>query len=107
MQLTAPRACRGPCTGLPRAPGREVPGTAGGRPAYSLVDGLQELALVPPDFGVVDLLQQLRVLVDEPRFPEDVGCCVLDLGRQIRQAGCRWFPGFVDSLWRRLRPPTF
>lgn len=32
-----------------------------------------------PDFSVVNLLQQLRVLVDEPRFPQDVGCCVLDL----------------------------
>lgn len=32
-----------------------------------------------PDFGVVNLLQQLRVLIDEPRFPQDVGCCILDL----------------------------
>lgn len=38
------------------------------------------------DFGVVDLLQQLGVLVDKPRFPQDVGCCVLDLKRK---SGCR------------------
>lgn len=32
-----------------------------------------------PDFGVVNLLQQLGVLIDEPRFPQDVGRRVLDL----------------------------
>lgn len=107
VQLMAPRACRGPCTGLPRTPGQEVLATAGGRPAYSLVDGLQELALVLPDFGVVDLLQQLRVLVDEPRFPEDVGCCVLDLGKTNKTSGSQvvsWFRGLC--LWRQLRPST-
>lgn len=54
---------------------------AGGHPAYSLVDGLEELPLVLPDFGVIDLLQQLRVFVDQPRFPEDVGRSILDLGK--------------------------
>lgn len=65
-------------------------------PAYSLVDGLQELPLVLPDFGVVDLLQQLRVLVDEPRLPEDIGCGVLNL-RQSKQSNCAQVhrPGFT------------
>lgn len=49
------------------------------------MDRLQELPLVLPDFGVVDLLQQLRVLVDQPRFPEDVGCSILDL-RQSKES---------------------
>lgn len=57
------------------------PEGADGGARYSLVDGLQELALVLPDFGVVDLLEQLRMFVDQPRFPEDVGGRVLDLGK--------------------------
>lgn len=32
-----------------------------------------------PDFAVVDLFQQLGVFVDQPSFPKDVGCGVLDL----------------------------
>lgn len=39
-----------------------------------------------PDFGMVDLLQQLRVFVDEPRLPEDVGCSILDL-RKSKESG--------------------
>ena len=38
-----------------------------------------------PDFGVVDLFQQLGVLVDEPRLPQDVGRRVLDLLREGRR----------------------
>lgn len=44
-----------------------------------LVDGLEKLALVFPHLGVVDLLHQLRVFVDEPCFPEYIGGCVLYL----------------------------
>lgn len=69
------------------------------RPAHSLVDGLQELALVLPDFGVVDLLEQLCVFVDQPRFPEDVGGRVLDLGKDKEGAPLSGsFPQF-HTLW--------
>lgn len=47
--------------------------------SYSLVDGLQELALVFPDLGVVNLLHELGVFIDEPRFPEYVSSRVLHL----------------------------
>lgn len=50
-------------------------------PPYSLMDRLQELALVFPDLGVVDLLHELGVFVDEPRFPEYVSSRVLHLSR--------------------------
>lgn len=46
---------------------------------HLLVDGLEKLALVFPHLGVVDLLHQLRVFVDEPCFPEYIGGCVLYL----------------------------
>lgn len=58
------------------------------------MDGLQELPLVLPDLGVVDLLEQLGVLVDEPRLPEHVGRGVLDLKeKQIKRVA----PGLVPS----------
>lgn len=44
-----------------------------------LVDGLEELALVFPHLGVINLLHQLGVFVDEPCFPEYIGSCVLHL----------------------------
>ena len=43
------------------------------------VDGLEELALVCANFAGVDLLNEFRVFVDEPRFAQDVRCCVLQL----------------------------
>lgn len=46
---------------------------------FSLVDGLQEFPLVLAHTRVVDLLHQLGVFVDKPRFSQDVGCCVLYL----------------------------
>lgn len=52
-------------------------GGSGGR--YLLVDGLEELPLVLPDFGVVHLAHQFGVLVDEPRLPENVRSCVFHL----------------------------
>lgn len=45
-----------------------------------LMDGLEELTLVFPNFGMVNLLHQLGVFVDEPRFPEYVGSSVFHLG---------------------------
>ena len=46
---------------------------------HSLVNSLQELALVFADLGVVDLPHQLGVFVDEPCFPEYVSSRVFDL----------------------------
>lgn len=43
------------------------------------MDGLEKLALVFPHLGVIDLLHQLGVFVDEPCFPEYIGGCVLHL----------------------------
>lgn len=45
----------------------------------SLMYGLQELPLVFADPGVVDLLHQLGVLVDEPSLPQHISRCVLYL----------------------------
>src|SRR4029434_9159846 len=45
----------------------------------SLVDGLQELPLVPAAPGLVDLLHELGVLVDEPRLPQHISRRVFDL----------------------------
>lgn len=45
----------------------------------SLMYSLQELPLVLADPGVVDLLHQLGVFVDEPGFPQHVSCCILYL----------------------------
>lgn len=58
---------------------------------HLLVDGLEKLALVFPHLGVVDLLHQLRVFVDEPCFPEYIGGCVLYLrgdGSVTAEHGC-------------------
>lgn len=53
---------------------------------YLLVDGLEELPLVLPDFGVVHFAHQFGVLVDEPRLPENVRSCVFHLqGRRGRE----------------------
>lgn len=46
---------------------------------FSLVYGLQELPLVLAYARVVNLLHQLGVFVDQPRFSENVGRCVLYL----------------------------
>ena len=43
------------------------------------VNGLEELALVRANFAGVDLLNEFRVFVDEPRFAQDVRRCVLQL----------------------------
>lgn len=48
------------------------------------MDGLEELTLVFPNFGMVDLLHQLGVFVDEPRFPEYVGSSVFHLGKAAK-----------------------
>lgn len=59
---------------------------------HLLMDGLEELTLVFPNFGMVDLLHQLGVFVDEPRFPEYVGSSIFHLegtrGRGWREG--RW-----------------
>lgn len=49
------------------------------RGRYLLVNGLEELALVLSDAGVVHLPHELRVLIDEPGLPENVSGCVLHL----------------------------
>ncbi len=46
---------------------------------YVLVDGLQEFTLMVANSGTIDLLDQLRVFVDEPRLPQHIGCCVFYL----------------------------
>lgn len=59
---------------------------------HLLMDGLEELTLVFPNFGMVDLLHQLGVFVDEPRFPEYVGSSIFHLeGTRGRGwSGGRW-----------------
>ena len=47
--------------------------------SYSLVNGLEKLALVFPHLGVIYFLNQLGVFVNEPCFPEYIGSCVLYL----------------------------
>lgn len=55
------------------------------------MDGLEELTLVFPNFGMVDLLHQLGVFVDEPRFPEYVGSSIFHLeATEHRGQGWRW-----------------
>lgn len=71
----AARGGKGGVTG--RAGGFGWGQRSGGR--YLLVDGLEELPLVLPDFGVVHLAHQFGVLVDEPRLPENVRSCVFHL----------------------------
>lgn len=44
------------------------------------MDGLEELTLVFPHLGVINLLHQLGVLVYQPGFPEYVGGSIFDLG---------------------------
>lgn len=44
------------------------------RGVVSLMYGLEELSLVFADSGVVDLLRQLGVLVDEPGLPQHISC---------------------------------
>lgn len=51
-----------------------------------LVDGLEKLALVFPHLGVINLLHQLGVFVDEPCFPEYIGGCVLHLRGEKAEA---------------------
>lgn len=48
-----------------------------------LVNGLEKLALVFPHLGVIYLLDQLGVFVDEPCFPEYIGSCVLHLRNKL------------------------
>lgn len=51
---------------------------------HLLVDGLQEFPLMVAYSGMVNLLDQLGVFVDEPRLPQHIGCCVFYL-RRIEQ----------------------
>lgn len=44
-----------------------------------LVDGLQEFSLMVADSGMVNLLDKLRIFVDEPGLPQYIGCCVFYL----------------------------
>ena len=53
------------------------------RGVVSLVYSLEELPLVFADSGVVDLLHQLGVFVDEPGLPQHVSRCVLYLSPDI------------------------
>lgn len=66
------------------------------------MDGLEELTLVFPNFGMVDLLHQLGVFVDEPRFPEYVGSSIFHLdakaGSGMEMAG--------PALWLRAGGST-
>ena len=49
------------------------------------MDGLEELTLVFPNPGVVWLLHQPGVFVDEPRLPENVSSGVFNLGPEKEQ----------------------
>lgn len=68
---------------------------------HLLMDGLEELTLVFPNFGMVDLLHQLGVFVDEPRFPEYVGSSVFHLeGTRGRGwGGCGWRERMGTGPW--------
>lgn len=48
-----------------------------------LVNGLKELALMFPDFGVVHLPHQLGVFINEPRLPENISSCVFHLWERV------------------------
>ena len=61
---------------------------------HSLVNSLQELALVFADLGVVDLPHQLGVFVDEPCFPEYIGSCVLNLEEEVEH------DSHVPRIWK-------
>lgn len=64
------------------------------------MDGLEELTLVFPNFGMVDLLHQLGVFVDEPRFPEYVGSSIFHLEAAEHQDE-GWKKGLVPWLMRK------
>ena len=77
----------------------------------SLVDGLQELPLVLADPGMVDLLHELGVLVDEPRLPQHISRRVLYLrstGRHGNHVSLEHIPkslsptGRIDSAPREF-----
>lgn len=77
------------------------------------MDGLEELTLVFPNPGVVWLLHQPGVFVDEPRLPENVSSGIFHLGPEKEQfpishwgnrgtvrltcqgqlVSCTWLPG--------------
>lgn len=62
-----------------------------------------------PDFSVVDLLQQLGVLINEPRFPQDIGCRVLNLQEenwlQVTGPGCTGIWDFMETpVWLCCEP---
>lgn len=67
-----------------------------------LVDGLEKLALVFPHLGVIDLLDQLGVFVDEPCFPEYIGSCVLHLWDEVERDVWACFH-LLKSVTRRRR----
>ena len=73
----------------------------------SLVDGLQELPLMFADSGVVDLLLQFGVFVDEPSLTQYVGCRVLYLHTNnpsmALATGSPWKPSTATGL---TPPPT-
>ena len=48
---------------------------------------LQELPLVFADSGVVDLLHELGVFVDEPGLSQHISCCILYLLPDDTHAG--------------------
>lgn len=56
------------------------------------MDGLEELTLVLPNPGVVRLLRQPGVFVDEPRLPENISSGVFDLGTKGRRVSFRTDP---------------
>lgn len=63
-----------------------------------LVNGLEKLALVFPHLGVIYLLDQLGMFVDEPCFPEYIGSCVLYLRDKV-QKGLRWlYPASKNNI---------
>lgn len=50
--------------------------------AFLLVDGLQEFTLMVAYSGMINLLDQLSVFVDEPRLSQHVGRCVFYLRKE-------------------------
>lgn len=77
------------------------------------MDGLEELTLVFPNFGMVDLLHQLGVFVDEPRFPEYVGSSIFHLaatraagsGMEAAAAAAAPVAGGAGGVWGAVRYP--
>lgn len=68
---------------------------------HLLMNGLKELSLVLPDLGMVDLLEQLGVFVDEPCLAEDIGRSIFDLQEKKAPAAVQGVCDAVSGMQAR------